>query len=91
MTELNVIGIARGDIISVEHECANAIVELGRNVIVLVGHHSVQGLERIGVVSGRVGDLIIGLGAERRIAVAGFDLLKQSAGRKESDEGEKEC
>lgn len=54
MTELNLFRVARWSSIGVEHECTNAVLELGRDVVNLVGGESIRGVEGVGVVGGRV-------------------------------------
>jgi len=62
VAELNVIGVARRDIVGIEHERANAIFELSWDVIVLVGSQGRLGTllrESVGVVGGGIGDLAV--------------------------------
>ena len=69
MTKLNLFRVAGWSSIGIEHECTNAVLELGRDVVDLVGGKSVRGVEGVGVVGGRVGDLVVGPRTQLRVAV----------------------
>lgn len=70
MTEFNLVRAARWSSIGVEHECTNTILELGRDIVDLVGSESVRRVEGVGVVGGRVGDLVVGPRTQLCVAIA---------------------
>lgn len=61
MAELNVVGGTRGEVVSVEHEGADAVVQLGWDVVVLVGSESAWRAEGVSVVGTGRHNLVVGL------------------------------
>jgi len=91
MTELNVVRVARGHIIGIQHECPDAVLQLDRDAVVLVGGNAVPGCECIGIVCSGIRDLTVWLCAKAGVSVAqllGFGLLKDCAYGQESSQGE---
>lgn len=81
MAKLNVVGGSRGGHVGVEHEGTNAVLELGWNIVVLVGGQGAWWGVGVGVVGGGVRDFAVGLCTQGGVSVAGLCLcLSQDQG-----------
>lgn len=70
VAELDIVSSARGEVIGIEHEGTDTILELCWDIVVLVESQGAAWGIGVGVVGGRIGDLVVGLCAKFSIAVA---------------------
>jgi hypothetical protein len=87
MAELNVVRGSRGGHVGVEHEGADAVLELGWNVVDLVGGQGAGRGVGVGVVGGGVRDFVVGLCTEGCVSVAQLCLGQDHGGRCQQGDG----